>query len=237
MLLSLPTWIIHLLTVTEWLAAIVLIRAYALRIERPRLRLFAYAMLPHLLGGLLVLAFHASGDRTGRLLDTARLLTFLGSLSLLAATVLMLRVPRVKVARLAGVVVLLGLAWGLSRLLGGGAGTLLPGTNLLYLTFLVALLVVQRQDRRLFSPVTVAGFWFLLVFVAVTITTTRIATVRFGLPSLSHADLLHGASESLLSVSNFLIALGAHGRLRALRRRERGDLPGASAAQHAPSGQ
>lgn len=36
MLLSVPTWMIHLLTVSEWLAAILLLRRYAIRIDRPR---------------------------------------------------------------------------------------------------------------------------------------------------------------------------------------------------------
>ena len=216
MLLSLPTWIIHLLTVSEWLAAILLIRRYALRIGRPGLRIFAYAMLPHLAAGLLVLAFHASGDRATGLLTASRLMTFLGSLCLLAATLLLLRTRRLPVAWLAGALLVLGLAWGLGRLLAsGGADALLPGANLMYLGFLVLLLVVHRRDRELFSPLSIAGFWFLLAFVAGTIAATRLATLRLGLPSLSHADLLHGASESLLSVSNFLIAVGAYRRLRA----------------------
>ncbi|MCG6943586.1 MAG: DUF2499 domain-containing protein [Thiohalocapsa sp.] len=218
MLLSVPTWLIHLLTVSEWLAAILLIHRYAVRIGRPRLRLFAYAMIPHLCAGLLVLSFHASGDRTTWLLDASRLMTFLGSLSLLAATLLMLRTRRLNASWLAGVLVAVGLSWGLTRLLiAGGVSALLPGANLMYLGFLSLLLVVARQDRALFSPISIAGFWFLLVFVAGTITATHIATARLGLPSLSHADLLHGASESLLSVSNFLIALGAYRRLRAAR--------------------
>ncbi|WP_338115420.1 DUF3593 domain-containing protein [Thiocystis minor] len=50
------------------------------------------------------------------------------------------------------------------------------------------------------------------------IVSTRIATLTQGLPSLSHADLLHGASESLLSVSNFLVALGVFLRIRGFGR-------------------
>jgi hypothetical protein len=217
MLLSLPTWIIHLLTVSEWLAAILLIRRYAIAIERPRLELFAFAMIPHLIGGLFVLAFHVGGDRAQWLIGWARLFTFAGSLSLLAATLLMLRPTRIKGAWLAALVLTLGLCWGAWRLLSaGGPAALLPGTNLAYVTFLVTLLLLYRKEGVLFSPISVFGFWCLLVFVAVTIAATQVATQRLGLPSLTHADLLHGASESLLSVSNFLIALGAYRRLRAL---------------------
>jgi hypothetical protein len=217
MLLSLPTWIIHLFTVGEWLAALLLMQRYAVRIGRPELRRFAYAMVPHLLAGLLVLAFHMSGDRATVLLDGSRLMTFFGSLALLAATLTLLRTRRVGQGWLAAAVIVAGLAWGLgSFLTGGGVATLLPGANLLYLAFLALLLLVSRQDRALFSPVSIAGFWFLLVFVTATIAATHVATDHLGLPSLAHADLLHGASESLLSVSNFLIAYGVYRRLRAL---------------------
>jgi hypothetical protein len=218
MLLSIPTWIIHLLTVTEWLAAIVLIRRYALAIDHRRLALFAPAMIPHLIGGLLILGFHLSGDRTAWLIGAARLFTFAGSLSLLAVSLWILQPTRVSGGWLAAVAVTAGLLWAGWRLSSGGGPTaLLPGTNLAYLSFLVTLLLLYRKDRSLFSPVSVFGFWFLLLFVAVTIVATRVATTRLGLPGLTHADLLHGASESLLSVSNFLIAYGAHRRLRLAR--------------------
>ena len=217
MLLSIPTLIIHLLTVSEWLAALLLIYRYGVRIARPGLRLFAVAMLPHLAGGLLVLAFHASGDRVDGLLDTARLFTFFGSLSLLTATLwLLLRARSTAVWVVAGLMAA-GVAWGASRVLGkADAAALLPGASLAYLAFLVLLLVLQRREPVLFSPVTVAGFWLLLVFVAGTIAATVFATDRLGLASLSHADLLHGGSELLLTVSNLLIVLGVHLRLRAL---------------------
>lgn len=216
MLLSIPTWIIHLLTVSEWLAAILFFRRYAIRIERPRLQLFAYSMVPHLFGGLSILGFHLSGDRLCWLIDVSRLLTYMGSLSLLAATVLLLPSIRLPKTWFANVLIALAALWAVVQLVGSdqGSAALLPGTNLLYLGFLLLLVVVYRQDPVLFSPLTVIGFWFLLVFVAVTIATTRIATAQLGLPSLSHADLLHGASEALLSVSNLLIALGVYWRLR-----------------------
>ena len=215
MLLSIPTWIIHLLTVTEWLAAIVLIRRYAVAIENRRLQLFALAMIPHLLGGLMILAFHLSGDATQWLIGTARLFTFAGSLSLLAVSLWILQPRWIAGARPAALVLTIGVLWAGWRFAdGGGPTALLPATNLAYLSFLITLLLLYCKDRSLFSPVSVFGFWCLLLFVAVTIVATLVATTRLGLPSLTHADLLHGASESLLSVSNFLIAYGAYRRLR-----------------------
>jgi hypothetical protein len=217
MLLSVPTWIIHLLTVSEWFAAMLLFDRYGRAIDRPRLRLFALCMLPHLLGGLAILLFHVSGDRWDSSLALARALTFLGSLLLLAATLSML--PRRR-ARLAWLLVPAGLAWGLFRVATGtdGASALLPGTNALYLGFLVALLFVYRADRRLFSPLSLFGFWFLLVFVLVTLLSIHLAVERWGLPSLSHADALHGGSEALLSLGNLMIALGVAQRLNSLKR-------------------
>jgi len=217
MLLSIPTWIIHLLTVSEWLAALLLIHRYGVRIGRPGLRLFALAMLPHLVGGLLVLAFHASGDRLDGLLDTARLFTFFGSLCLLAATLWLLLRSRATAVRVAAGLLAAGVVWGGSQLLGkADTAALLPGASLAYLAFLVLLVVLQRREPVLFSPVTVVGFWLLLVFVAGTIAATVFATDRLGLASLSHADLLHGGSELLLTLSNLLIVLGVQLRLRAL---------------------
>ncbi|NBC49049.1 MAG: DUF2499 domain-containing protein [Gammaproteobacteria bacterium] len=217
MLLSLPTWIIHLLTVSEWTAAMVLLDRYGRAIDRRPLRVFALCMLPHLLGGLAILVFHVSGDRWDSSLVAARALTFLGSLLLLAATLSML--PG-RSARMAWLLVPAGLAWGLFRVATStdGASALLPGTNALYLGFLVALLFAYRADRRLFSPLTLFGFWFLLVFVVVTLFSTQIAVERWGLPSLSHADALHGGSEALLSLSNLMIALGVAKRLNSLKR-------------------
>ncbi|HBG96430.1 MAG TPA: hypothetical protein DDY14_14195, partial [Chromatiaceae bacterium] len=123
------------------------------------------------------------------------------------------------VPRLAGGLAAAGLfaslVVGVPRLLGGtDLSSFLSLAQVFYLGFLLLLILVYRRDPSLFSPLTIIGFWFLLVFVAVTIVTTYIATVQLGLPSLPHADVLHGLSESLLSVANLLVALGALQRLR-----------------------
>ncbi|ESQ15302.1 MAG: DUF3593 domain-containing protein [Thiohalocapsa sp. PB-PSB1] len=223
MLLSLPTWIIHLLTVSEWFAAILFIHRYGSRAQRPQLRWFAYAMIPHLCAGLMLLGFHASSDRILGLLNASRLASVLGSLALFSVTLAMLgwTWPRGRqwVPRLAGGLAAAGLfaslVVGVPRLLGGtDLSSFLSLAQVFYLGFLLLLILVYRRDPSLFSPLTIIGFWFLLVFVAVTIVTTYIATVQLGLPSLPHADVLHGLSESLLSVANLLVALGALQRLR-----------------------
>lgn len=216
MLLSLPTWIIHILTVSEWLIAIVLFERYARVIGSAPLRRFAFCMLPHLLAGGAMLLYHAGGDRWDEVLAAARGLTFVGSLMLLAAVVAML--PWRHAGRVWWLVPLV-LAFGAIRAATGqeGVEALLPLTNSLYLVFLVTLIVVCRADPRLFSWLSVAGFWFLLVFVVVTLISQHIAVNVRGLPSLAHADGLHGGSEAFLSISNLMIALGAHLQLRRLR--------------------
>jgi len=216
MLLSLPTWIIHILTVSEWLAAIVLFERYGRAIGHWPLRRFALCMVPHLLAGACMLLFHVGGDQWDALLGAARGLTFVGSLMLLAAVLSMLPFRHADKVWWLVPLVLAG-GWVRAATDGGGVAALLPLTNLMYLVFLVALLFVRRADPRLFSWLSVAGFWFLLVFVVVTLINQHIAVNVWGLPSLSHADTLHGASEAFLSVSNLMIALGVHLQLRRLR--------------------
>lgn len=211
MLLSLPTWLIHLFSVSEWLVAILLIRRRGIMLARPELRMFANCMIPHLLGGIAILLFHLSADSEHWLLDSARFLTFAGSLLLLTATLSILLDVRRRDKRLAWIILPSGVAWVIAQggVTAANSAAVLQASNLCYLAFLLTLLLVHRQARGLFSILTVSGFWFLLVFVAVTIFNTRIA-MQQGYPTLSHDDFLHGLSESLLSISNLMIALGVY---------------------------
>ncbi len=216
MLLSWPTWIIHLLSVSEWAVAIALFWRYGSLLQRAELMRFAAAMTPHLAAGLSILVFHLTGDHWDGLLDGARLLNLIGSLALLAATLSMLPALQRLWPWVWGILPL-GLGWALVSHwppFGEGSLAILRLVNLAYLLFLLGLLGVYCTDRRLFSPISIAGFWFLLVFVAVTIAATHLATARWGLPSLAHADPLHGFSESFLSIANFLVAWGAYRRLK-----------------------
>ncbi|SDX32784.1 Protein of unknown function [Allochromatium warmingii] len=215
-LLSGPTWIIHLLTVSEWAIAMGIFWRYGQVLQRAELQIFALCMGPHLLSGLLILGFHFSGDTMRSLLELSRLTNCIGSLLLLAATATLL--PALRAWRrwiwASMPLVLIAIGWAQWPLFGTHSAALLQAANSAYLLFLLMLLWVYRAEPVLFSPLTLGGFWFLLVFVAVTIVTTRFATVELGLPSLAHADWLHGLSESLLSIANLCVAIGGYRRLK-----------------------
>ena len=86
--------------------------------------------------------------------------------------------------------------------LAGVEGTLFQASLVPYLVFLGFL--GKAEDA---PPVTNAGARFLLLFVAATIPAGIVAKAQYG-EILANVDVLHGSSESLLTVSNFLLALG-----------------------------
>lgn len=51
------------------------------------------------------------------------------------------------------------------------------------------------------------GFYFLLIFVAVTIPAGIYAKIHYG-QSLANVDWLHGSAETFLTLSNILVVLG-----------------------------
>lgn len=71
-----------------------------------------------------------------------------------------------------------------------------------YLGFLW-FLTRSKQAPRL----VLFGFYFLLVFVAVTIPAGIYAKIHYG-EMLANVDWLHGSAESLLTISNIIVVLG-----------------------------
>jgi len=69
------------------------------------------------------------------------------------------------------------------------------------------------SKSKAFPRLTEAGFYFLLVFVGATIPAGIYAKTQFG-TSLANVDWLHGAAESLLTVSNLLVVLGLRQGIR-----------------------
>ena len=216
MLLSFPNWIIHISSALEWGIGAFLIFRYGMLTGRRDIRLFGIAMLPHWIGSFFVLGYHISTDSIPLLLDLSEVINFFGSISLLWATLKLLKATGKSSAALSSTACLAIVFAGKPHSYMGADifDTILQLSSVVYLTFLVLLLVLFRRDRTVFSALTVAGFWVVLVFISVTVYCIYLATVVRGYPTLSHDDLLHGLAESLLTVSNLMIAFGAHRKIR-----------------------
>jgi hypothetical protein len=216
MLLSFPNWIIHLSSALEWGIAAALFFRYGRISQRGDIRLFGLAMLPHWMGSFFVLGYHISGDSIPLLLDMSELINLFGSTALLFATLNLLK--STKTASTAGYTAAftaIMIAGKPQSWLGADIfDAILQLSSVVYITFLILLLKVWRRDRTIFSGLTVAGFWFVLIFISVTIFCMYLATSVRGYQTLSHDDLLHGLAESLLSISNLMIAIGAHRKIR-----------------------
>ncbi|MEI6692124.1 MAG: DUF3593 domain-containing protein [Chlorobium sp.] len=216
MLLSFPNWIIHISSALEWGIGAALIFRYGKLTQRRNIRLFGLAMLPHWIGSFFILGYHISTDSIPLLLDMSEVINFFGSISLLLATLNILKTTQ-KISATGYTVALAAIMITGKPQSYMGADifdTILQLSSVVYLTFLVLLLVLFRRDRTVFSGLTVAGFWFVLVFISVTVFCMYLATMVRGYPTLSHDDLLHGLAESLLTVSNLMIAIGAHRQIR-----------------------
>ena len=216
MLLSFPNWIIHISSALEWGIGAALIFRYGKLTQRRNIRLFGLAMLPHWIGSFFILGYHISTDSIPLLLDMSEVINFFGSISLLLATLNILKTTQ-KISATGYTVALAAIMITGKPQSYMGADifdTIMQLSSVVYLTFLVLLLVLFRRDRTVFSGLTVAGFWFVLVFISVTVFCMYLATMVRGYPTLSHDDLLHGLAESLLTVSNLMIAIGAHRQIR-----------------------
>lgn len=77
-----------------------------------------------------------------------------------------------------------------------------------YLAFLYFLTKSGKTPR-----LTLIGFYFLLAFVGATIPAGIYAKSYYG-TSLANVDWLHGAAESLLTVTNLLVVLGLRQGIR-----------------------
>ncbi len=213
MLLSLPTWIVHLSSMVEWGLAALFLYRYGKEIGREDICKFALLMLPHWAGGWCVILFHLTNDEVLFWLDASKVINFVGSVCLLYASLSLLvgkKFQRKTLGTSACLVFLFvqsvqtfpELYWRAKMI-----NVIFQISSGVYLLFLLSLLVVYRRDKSVFSPVTVFGFWFVLVFIGVTVMCMHLSKLR-GYPTLTHDDLLHGLAESLLTVSNLLIVIG-----------------------------
>ncbi len=219
MLLSFPNWVIHISSALEWGIAAALLFHYGKITGRREIRLFGLAMLPHWSGSFFVLSYHISGDSIPLLLDMSELINLFGSTALLLATLNLLKsIKKVPAAGYTAAIAAIMIAGKPQSYLGADIfDAILQLSSVVYLTFLVLLLIVHKRDKTIFSGLTIAGFWFVLVFISVTIFCMYLATQVRGYSTLSHDDLLHGLAESLLTVSNLMIAFGAHRKIKAYK--------------------
>jgi hypothetical protein len=213
MLLSIPTWIIHISSMVEWGLASLFLYRYGQALRREDIKKFALLMLPHWAGGWCVIAFHLTSDTVLFWLDASKVVNFVGSICLLYGSIQLLLSHRAKQATLtlSALMVLMvfqpiqtfpELYWRAKII-----DAIFQLSSVIYFVFLVSLLFVYRRDKSVFSPITVFGFWFVLFFVAVTIVCMHFSKLR-GYPTLTHDDVLHGFAESLLTLSNLLIVIG-----------------------------
>lgn len=216
MLLSLPNWLIHISSSLEWGIASFLMFRYGNMIGRTDVRRLGLFMIPHWVGSWFVLAYHISGDAVPVLLDLSETVNLFGSLALLYASLGILKATKSR--NRGGIIAAAGLFLVSGRpqsYMGEDVFDLiLQISSVVYLSFLVILVMIKKRDPDLLSGLTVAGFWFVLVFIGVTVFFMYLSTEVRAFPTLTHDDLLHGSAESLLTISNLMIILGIHRQIK-----------------------
>ncbi|UZJ41458.1 DUF2499 domain-containing protein [Prosthecochloris sp. SCSIO W1101] len=223
MLLSLPNWLIHISSSLEWGIAAFLMYRYGEMIGRNDVKRLGLFMIPHWIGSWFVLAYHVSGDDIPILLDLSETVNLLGSIALLYASIGILKTIESRnitnIMAISGMFLISGRP---QSYMGEDIFDLiLQISSVVYISFLVTLILIKKKDPYILSGLTVAGFWFVLIFISVTVFFMYLATEVRGFPTLSHDDLLHGSAESLLTISNLMIILGIH---RQIKRVEKGNL-------------
>lgn len=227
MLLSLPNWLIHISSSLEWGIAALLMYRYGVMIGRADVRRLGLFMVPHWIGSWFVLAYHISGDAVPVLLDLSETVNLFGSIALLYASLGILKT--IKSRNTTSVMAATGLF-----LISGRPQSymgedifdlILQISSVVYLSFLATLIMIKKRDPDLLSGLTIAGFWFVLVFISVTVFFMYLSTEVRAFPTLTHDDLLHGSAESLLTISNLMIVLGIHRQIKRVENRTRSGNP------------
>jgi hypothetical protein len=203
--LSIPTWIIHVSSVIEWIAAIWLIWTYGTVSQNRAWWGLSFAMVPALMSAMCACTWHFfdNPDSLEWLVTLQATMTVVGNCTQMVAAWWIWRTaqatePPQMVFRAIAPLPLL-LAIGLPAI---SKETLFGVSLFPYLGFLW-FLTRSRQTPRL----ALIGFYALLIFVAVTIPAGIYAKVAYG-EALANVDWLHGSAESFLTFSNILVVLG-----------------------------
>ncbi len=216
MLLSLPNWLIHISSSLEWGIASFLLYRYGAMIGRKDVQQLGLFMIPHWVGSWFVLAYHIGGDTIPLLLDLSETVNLLGSIALLYASLGILKTIKSRnngsIMALSGLFLISGRP---QSYMGEDIFDLiLQISSVVYISFLVTLLLIKKRNPEILSGLTIGGFWFVLVFIGVTVFFMYLSTDIREFQTLSHDDLLHGSAESLLTISNLMIILGIHRQIK-----------------------
>ncbi len=96
--LSIPTWVIHISSVIEWIAAIVLIWQFAEVTQRPAWRWLSWGMLPALVSAMCACTWHFFDNavRLNWLVTLQASTTLLGNCTMMAAAWAIWRAAKVQ---------------------------------------------------------------------------------------------------------------------------------------------
>jgi hypothetical protein len=217
--LSIPTWVIHISSVLEWVAAIWLIWTYGTLSQNRAWWGLSVAMLPALVSAMCACTWHFfdNAEALEWLVTVQAAMTVVGNCTQMAAAWWIWRQSQAEASPPASLVQ--SVAWPLLAVLvlpTISKETLFAVSLFPYLGFLW-FLTRSRQTPRL----ALIGFYALLVFVVVTIPAGIYAEVHYG-TALANVDWLHGSAESFLTLSNILVVLGFQQGIWALDRRDDG---------------
>ncbi len=203
--LSIPTWIIHVSSVIEWIAAIWLIWTYGTVSQNRAWWGLSFAMLPALVSAMCACTWHFFDNALSLewLVTLQAAMTVVGNCTQMAAAWWIWKSaqpPRDRgtvLRTIAPLPLLLFLS-----LPAIPKETLFAVSLFPYLGFLW-FMTRSGQTPRL----ALIGFYVLLIFVAVTIPAGIYAKVAYH-DSLANVDWLHGSAESFLTFSNIFVVLG-----------------------------
>ncbi|XGW00281.1 MAG: DUF3593 domain-containing protein [Leptolyngbya sp. BL-A-14] len=206
--LSIPTWVIHISSVTEWIAAIWLIWTYGEVSRNHAWWGLSIAMLPALVSAMCACTWHFFDNPASLewLVTLQASMTVVGNCTQMLAAWWIWRSATVERSGSSlsslNTILPLPLLLLLPSVLPIAKETLFAMSLFPYLGFLW-FLTRSGQTPRL----ALIGFYALLVFVAVTIPAGIYAKTAYG-ANLADVDWLHGGAESLLTLSNILVVLG-----------------------------
>ena len=206
--LSIPTWIIHISSVIEWIAAIWLIWTYGQVSRNPAWYGLSIAMLPALVSAMCACTWHFFDNPASLewLVTLQASMTVVGNCTQMVAAWWVWRSTEAQRSTAKplclNAILPLPILLLLPSVFPIAKETLFAVSLFPYLGFLW-FLTRSGQTPRL----ALIGFYALLVFVAITIPAGLYAKTAYG-ANLADVDWLHGGAESFLTVSNILVVLG-----------------------------